>query len=387
MQNSHLAMPVIPAITVVPAKAGIQQSPNIPKKDHPMPLSKPISICIALLALCATTTAAPPTPKDSQIRAQEIANLRFGMFICWSLSTFSGNEWTRGVSDPAFFRATECDTDQWCQTAKDAGMGYILFLTKHHDGFCLWDTATTDFKVTKSPIGRDVLSALRQSCDKYGLKLALYFSEGDWTWLPGTLPPDGIKPGGAKWGDPVWASSTNPEKKKAQLRELLTQYGPIEFLWMDHAQGTGGLNHAETAAWAEQFQPDCFVGFNHGEPAGRIVLRERGTPGPIGDAKTSQYNKEAESNYKGYRVAEFTYPILPEHKGGADWFYSLPQHDTLCLPAEKIYTDYCGAVQYGNIFSLDVGPDYRGCLRDIDVSTLHQVGDMIRAQAAGKPKP
>ena len=67
-------------------------------------------------------------------------------------------------------------------------MGYILFLTKHHDGFCLWDTKTTDRKVTKAPLGRDVLAGLRKSCDKYGIKLALYFSEGEWAW------PD--KPGG-----------------------------------------------------------------------------------------------------------------------------------------------------------------------------------------------
>lgn len=338
--------------------------------------------CLPLMAALAADAPAPA--KDVQVRAQEIADLRFGLFVCWSLSTFSGHEWTRGVSDPAFFRAMECDTDQWCRTAKEAGMGYILFLTKHHDGFCLWDTATTDFKVTRSPLGIDVLAKLRKSCDKYGLKLALYFSEGDWTWLPGPLPQDGLKPGSPKWGDPVWASSDNPEKKKAQLRELLTQYGPIEFLWMDHAQGTGGLGHKETAEWVEQLQPDCFVGFNHGDPAGRLVLRERGTPGPIGDAKASQYNKEAEQTYKGYYLAEFTYPILPEHEGGADWFYSLPKHDSLCLPAEKIFKDYCGAVQYGNIFSLDAGPDYRGQLRAADVATLREVGKMIRAHAVRK---
>ena len=74
-------------------------------------------------------------------------------------------------------------------------MGYILFLTKHHDGFCLWDTKTTDRKVTKAPLGRDVLAELRKSCDKHGIKLALYFSEGDWTW-PGAVDGKGGKGGG-----------------------------------------------------------------------------------------------------------------------------------------------------------------------------------------------
>ena len=104
------------------------------------------------------------------------------MFICWSFSTFSGKEWTPGVTNLALFNPTGCDTEQWVKTAKEAGMGYILFLTKHHDGFCLWDTKTTDRKVTKSPLGRDVLAELRRSCEKHGIKLALYFSEGDWTW-------------------------------------------------------------------------------------------------------------------------------------------------------------------------------------------------------------
>ncbi len=298
--------------------------------------------------------------KDSAVRAKELSELRFGMFICWSFSTFSGEEWTRGVSDVSFFKATGCDTDQWCEAAQAAEMNYILFLTKHHDGFCLWDTKTTDWKVTASPLGIDALARLRQSCDKYGLKLALYFSEGDWTW----------------------PEMKNAEMKKAQLKELCTRYGPIEFFWMDHAQGDGGLDHEATAEWVRQFQPDCFVGFNHGQPAGRLALRERGTPGPVGDANASKYNKEGEATYKGYLIAEFTYPILPEHEGGAQWFYSLPKHDRLCLPAERIFEDYVGAAKHGNLFSLDVGPDYAGRLRDIDVETLTQVGEMIRAWKA-----
>ena len=119
---------------------------------------------------------------DMTQRAAELKNLKWGMFICWSFSTFSGQEWTPGVKDIALFSARSVDTDQWARTAKEAGMGYILFLTKHHDGFCLWDTKTTNRKVTKAVLGRDVLAELKQSCDKYGIKLALYFSEGEWAW-------------------------------------------------------------------------------------------------------------------------------------------------------------------------------------------------------------
>ncbi|MCL5096534.1 MAG: alpha-L-fucosidase [Candidatus Omnitrophica bacterium] len=313
----------------------------------------------------ASPDATPPPVSEK--RVAELKQLRFGMFICWSCSTFSGKEWTPGVTNTAFFHPTGCDVDQWARTAKEAGMGYILFLTKHHDGFCLWDTQTTDRKVTKSPLGRDVLRELRQACDKYGIKLALYFSEGDWTW-PGAADGEGGKGG------------SNPEMKKAQLRELLTQYGPIEFIWFDHAVGTGGLSHRDTLRFVKSLQPDCFVGFNHGDQEGAdIRLGEMGGPGPLENpASAGPYMKTSPS--KNFRVAEFTYPILPPHQGGAMWFYSLPKHDQLCLPSEKIYADYLGAVKYGNLFSLDVGPNYAGRLRDIDVQTLEKVGRYIRGE-------
>ena len=90
---------------------------------------------------------------DDDIRMEQIKNMKWGMFICWSFSTFYGEEWTPTQDkDASYFKATGVDTDQWCKTARDAGMGYILFLSKHHDGFCLWDTKTTDKKVTNRKI-------------------------------------------------------------------------------------------------------------------------------------------------------------------------------------------------------------------------------------------
>jgi alpha-L-fucosidase len=314
---------------------------------------------------------------SDEIRARQIQDLRFGMFVCWSFSTFSGQEWTpTGDKDASYFRATGCDTGQWCQVAKAAGMNYILFLAKHHDGFCLWDSATTQKKATNSPIKSDVLAKLRKSCDQYGLKLALYFSEGDWNW-----------PGAADGKDWKSGIGRNPEEKKAQLRELCTQYGPIEFFWMDHAVGDGGLSHRDTAEWVGRFQPNCFVGFNFGEPAGKLCLRERGRPGRLGDAGASMNNKEAEASFKEYRAAEFTYPILPQHEGGAEWFYSLPRHDGLCHPVGKLLDDCRDAVKYGNIFSLCVGPNYEGRLRGIDVKTLLELGERLRGAGMGGEGP
>jgi alpha-L-fucosidase len=219
-----------------------------------------------------------------------------------------------------------------------------------------------------------VLAELKKSCDKYGIKLAIYFSEGEWR-QPGGL--DHPETTGTKKTN---QGGSNPELKKAQLKELLTEYGPIEYIWFDTAVGTGGLSHAETIAWCKSFQPGCFVGFNHGDQEGcDIRIGELGRPGPLSDAKAAGISSGKPA--KSYLIAEFTYPILPPHKGGAMWFYSLPEHDELCHSAEKLYADYLGAVKYGNIFSIDVGPNYEGKLRDIDVKTLRAVGEMIRTNA------
>lgn len=336
-----------------------------------------LALIVAITLLGACKNQVDYTIKiDDQERAQQIKEMKYGMFICWSYSTFSGEEWTKTLDkDASYFKATGCDTDQWCQVAKDAGMGYILFLTKHHDGFCLWDTETTEKRVTNSELEIDVLKKLSRSCEKYGIKLALYFSEGDWNW------PGAIDGGSSQIG-------INPEMKKAQLKELCTEYGPIEFFWMDHAAGDGGLSHKETTEFIHQFQPNCFIGYNHGEPSGRLSLRERGSAGEVGDSSASKYNKEAEANYSEYLVAEFTYPILPEHEGGADWFYSLPKHDNLCKAAEHLYIDYEKAVDFGNIFSINIGPNYEGRIRDIDVKTLSKVGEYIKESdkpSASKP--
>jgi len=304
-----------------------------------------------------------PSDKMEQ-RVGQLRSLKWGMFICWSFSTFSDKEWTPGIKDVSFFSPTGADTDQWAKTAKEAGMGYILFLTKHHDGFCLWNTNTTERKVTRSALGKDVLAEVKKSCDKYGLKLALYFSEGDWTW-------PGAEDGKSRKG------GSNPTVKRAQLKELLTRYGRIEFIWFDHAVGDGGLSHDETVSFVKTLQPGCFVGFNSGAPAGDLRLGEMGHPTPLSDASGAGFNKADIRGYTGYQLAEFTMPILMGTKAGR-WFYTNPDNDGVVLPAEQIVQLYRDGVKHGNIFSLDVGPNRAGKLRDIDVKTLKEVGRRIR---------
>lgn len=304
-------------------------------------------------------------------RIESFKDMRFGMFICWSFSTFSNVEWTRDVKDVSWFNPTGFEPDEWASVAADAEMGYILLLTKHHDGFCLWETKTTDWNVMQSPLGVDVVAGVRKACDEQGLGLALYFSEGDWTW------PD----------------RKDPQKKKEQLRELLTQYGPIEFIWFDHAQTDGGLSHDETTAFVKSIQPDCLVGYNHGAASGDLRLGEYGhaaaldetggEDGAAGKGDGAGFGAKDAAGYDGYVAAEFTFPIMNAKQ--SRWFYSMPQWDDIAMKAQEIYEHYQGAVAHRNLFSIDVGPDRAGRLRKIDAQRLREVGHLIRAGSTAAP--
>lgn len=335
------------------------------------------AILCASAALCASVPASAvaepaPAPMGAE-RVREFQDLRFGMFLCWSFSTFSGYEWTPGVEDINFFHPTGFDPDSWCAAAKDAEMKYLLFLTKHHDGFCLWDTATTRRKVSNTIAlkDRDVLAEVKVACDRHGLKLALYFSEGDWSLSP-------------ERKDIHSPAAARPDIKEAQLRELLTRYGPIEFIWFDHAVGDGGMSHADTAALVKSIQPDCFVGFNTGPQDGAdLRLGERSQAAPIESVVPGSIGAEEMKEHRGFLAAEFTYPILEgqekQRLRGAQWFYSLPENDRRAASADKIFGDYQEAVRHRNLFSLNVGPDRAGKLRAIDLETLREVGERIRA--------
>ena len=142
------------------------------------------------------------------------------------------------------------------------------------------------------------------------------------------------------------------------------------------------MSHEETDKWVAQFQPNCLPGYNHGTPAGRIRLGELGSPSAW-TIFPGQVTIRMPPTIKAILLLNsptlFSRPMREVQCGSTHFRYMI----RLCLPAEKIYEDYLGAVKFGNIFSLNVGPDYAGRIREIDVTTLKQVGKYIKGKIKG----
>ena len=110
---------------------------------------------------------------------QEQIDRKFGMFIHFGVNTFGNVEWSDGGIHALSYQPSEIDADQWVRTAYEAGMNYVILVTKHHDGFCLWDTDTTEYSVKYSGNHTDVVWAVSEACKKYGIRLGLYYSLWD----------------------------------------------------------------------------------------------------------------------------------------------------------------------------------------------------------------
>ncbi len=103
----------------------------------------------------------------------------YGMFIHFGINTFNEIEWSKGNLPASSYNPTNLDCDQWISTAKEAGFRYVILVTKHHDGFCLWDSKFTDYDVASSPVKTDIVAEVAKACKKYGIQLGLYYSLWD----------------------------------------------------------------------------------------------------------------------------------------------------------------------------------------------------------------
>ena len=171
------------------------------------------------------------TPSERQLKFLE---MKYYNFIHFGINTVYDREWGDGKEDISRFNPKKLDTDQWCRILKDTGSKGVIITAKHHDGFCLFDTAYTEHNVMNTPFGKDIVKMLSESCKKYGLKLGIYLSP--WDRHEKTYGTD-------KYNDYF----------VSQLTELCTNYGEIFCFWFDGGWGEGENGKKQVYDWERYY--------------------------------------------------------------------------------------------------------------------------------------
>ena len=217
---------------------------------------------------------AEPAPQPGATPAAKLQTwreARFGMFIHWGPVSLKGTEigWSRGAEVPIAeydqlyrqFNPTNFNAGEWMRVAREAGMKYVVFTTKHHDGFCMWDTKQTEHNVMRSPFGRDVVKELAAACRREGLAFGTYYSVCDWHHpdFPLTSP-------GGRVRRPTSNLDRYEQYLRAQVSELITNYGPLWVMWFDVPQEFDARRGQGLIDFVRSLQPDLLVNDRSGSP-------------------------------------------------------------------------------------------------------------------------
>ncbi|MEG2495413.1 MAG: alpha-L-fucosidase [Mucinivorans sp.] len=326
---------------------------------------------LALLTLlCWMNIAAAATPiPETLIRPEvrEFMDLRLGMFIHFGVNTYTDQEWTDGTVPATVVNPTELDTDSWCAAAADAGMKYIVFTAKHHDGFCNWPSKYTDYSVKNSPCQQDIIASLATSCGKYGLKLGLYYSLWDRNF-------------------PHYQDTyLYTEYMKNQLTELLTSYGEILLVWFDGAWDKfAGFKTKDGAQMMQQWRlegaynwqwDNIYATIKHLSPRCLVMnnsgIEFPGLPLLPTDVRTGERaTKESANKFIWDFGARANYlPMQIEDIASRRfWFYH--RGDTTIKTTNQIKTLINDAQAMKANLLLNVGPKENGLLRQEDIELL-----------------
>ena len=320
-------------------------------------------VLVALLVVRAAMTLVPwlcreewkPPPKASAEAVKKFQEARFGLMIHWGPVSLTGREigWSRGGVRPGAegagdipvetydslyrqFNPRRFNAKEWVAVAKSAGMRYVVFTAKHHDGFCMYDTKLTDYKITRSPFGRDPAAELAAACREAGLLFGFYYSLPD-------------------WHNPDYGTNGRRylQYMSGQVMELCTGYGPVHMFWFDvvtdNVWPNSKVDQAALVGRMRAKQPE-------------LVMNDRLT---IGDYTTYEERVPTPSPRTPW---ETCMPL------GKQWSYK--PGDQLKTASECIRTLVSCAGGGGN-FLLNVGPTPEGEIEPRQAAILGEIGQWL----------
>lgn len=344
----------------------------------------PALFAVLLTSSCCTPSSQEtslilpvPSTTPSAAQQQQIAR-KYGMFIHFGINTFHDEEWTDGSKPASSYAPSAIDAEQWIQTAKDAGMKYVILITKHHDGFCLWDSQYTDYDVASSGNPTNVVEEVAKACKKHGIGLGLYYS---------------------LWDRKVNGDVADRKQDAAyntyminQLEELITiaeKHTPIVEFWFDG--GWVKQNYRwpvmDIYQTIKKRQPDCQIGINWsiGSPENAdkhpVLPQDQQEGYPIryfpsdfrlGDPYLPADNDPKVFTHDGkdyYMPWESTVCISQR------WFFNTTDHTFKSVDElEKLYRQ---CTKNDNILILNCPPNRDGQLRAEDIAILKELRKRI----------
>lgn len=326
--------------------------------------------------------AARLTPSKEQLAWQQ---MEFTAFLHFGINTFTDNEWGHGTDSPELFNPTELDCEQWVRALKDAGFKMAILTAKHHDGFCLWQTATTEYCVKNSPWREgngDVVRELSDACKKHGIKFGVYLS-----------PWDRNAP---SYGD----SPAYNRLFIAQLTELLTNYGRVDEVWFDGACAEGPNGKKQIYDWEailstiRELQPNAVTAIMGDD------VRWVGNEGGLGRTtewsatpytpKSYGYSAEANSALGLEEMSKdlgsreliakaermHWYPSEVDVSIRPGWFYHEWQDEQVRSLANLVEI-YFSSVGRNSVLLLNIPPDRRGLIHEIDAARIKELREYI----------
>ena len=362
-------------------------------------MRKPLLLAAMAAALLAAAPAHDPnepdrqweyTPAPENLAAREwFQDAKFGVFLHFGLYSQLGGAGSPGLAEwimhekkiPAkqyqrlaeFFNPEKFDADQWVRGFKTAGARYVVITSKHHDGFALFDSKVSDFDaVDATPFGRDILAELAEACRRHGLKLFFYYSQLDWRhpdYFPrGRTGQHAGRPEGGEWERYL-------AYQNAQVRELLTQYGPIGGIWFDGwwDQEEGPYrtrwNLKRTYEMIHKLQPGAMIANNHHQlpfPGEDYQAFERDLPG---------------ENAMGFNAAPIgKLPLEMAETMNGSWGFSLT--DDQYKSPEQLVRTMVGAAGRNSNFLLNTGPMPDGRIQPENMETLAEIGRWLEVHGA-----